>query len=426
MVDPHSMKDVLAVVLAGGAGERLYPLTRNEAKPAVHFGGMYRIIDFTLSNCINSQVRRILVLVQYKSLSLIRHIHSAWNLTYPEWSEFIEVIPAQMRTGENWYLGTADAIYQNLYSIEPIDCREVLVLSGDHIYKMDYQKMVAFHRAKGASVTLAGLEVPLGDANRFGILQVNEDNRAIGFLEKPEKPRPSPHNPNTTLASMGVYLFDKDTLIRACYDDAEQMSSHDFGKDILPKLIKTDPVYVYPFVDENRKEAEYWRDVGTLDSFWETNMDLVAVDPLFNLYDQKWPVRTKPPMFPPAKFVFGDEGIRFGVAIDSIVSPGCIVSGGMVRRSVLSPGVRVNSYSYVEECILMPEVSIGRRARVRKAILDTGVHVPEDAVIGYDREEDARRFRVTPRGVVVVEPEDFIMAPKAEAERASASQVIQE
>ncbi|MEA3365608.1 MAG: glucose-1-phosphate adenylyltransferase, partial [Candidatus Hydrogenedentes bacterium] len=394
MLDRHSMKDVLAVVLAGGAGERLYPLTRNEAKPAVHFGGMYRIIDFTLSNCINSQIRKILVLVQYKSLSLIRHIHSAWNLSYPEWSEFIEVIPAQKRTGDNWYLGTADAIYQNLYSIDPIDCREVMILSGDHIYKMDYQKMVAFHRAKGAAVTLAALEVPLGDANRFGVLEVNSDNQVIGFYEKPEKPRPSPRNPNTTLASMGVYVFDKATLNRACFDDAERMSSHDLGKDIIPRLIETDLVYAYPFVDENRKEAKYWRDVGTLDSFWEANMDFVAVDPLFNLYDQEWPVRTKPPMAPPAKFVFADEGIRFGVAIDSIVSPGCIISGGMVRRSVLSPEVRVNSYSYVEESILMPEVSIGRRARVRKAIIDSGVHVPEDTVIGYDTEEDARRFRV--------------------------------
>ena len=410
MDDRHSMRDVLTVVLAGGAGERLYPLTRNEAKPAVHFGGMYRIIDFTLSNCINSQIRKILVLVQYKSLSLIRHIHAAWNLSYPEWGEFIEVIPAQKRTGDNWYLGTADAIYQNLYSIQPIESREVMVLSGDHIYKMDYQKMVKYHRAQGAAVTLAALEVPLNEAHRFGILEVDANNQVTGFQEKPEHPRPSPHNPNTAMASMGVYVFDKDTLIRACYDDAERMSSHDFGKDIIPRLIETDPVFVYPFVDENRKEAKYWRDVGTLDSFWEANMDFVAVDPLFNLYDEEWPVRTKPPMAPPAKFVFADEGIRFGVAVDSIVSPGCIISGGMVRRSVLSPEVRVNSYSYVEECILMPEVSIGRRARIRKAIIDTGAQIPEDTVVGYDYEEDARRFRVTPRGVVVVEPQDF-MAP---------------
>ena len=265
MDDRHSMRDVLAVVLAGGAGERLYPLTRNEAKPAVHFGGMYRIIDFTLSNCINSQIRKILVLVQYKSLSLIRHIHAAWNLSYPEWGEFIEVIPAQKRTGDNWYLGTADAIYQNLYSIQPIESREVMVLSGDHIYKMDYQKMVKYHRAQGAAVTLAALEVPLNEAHRFGILEVDANNQVTGFQEKPEHPRPSPHNPNTAMASMGVYVFDKDTLIRACYDDAERMSSHDFGKDIIPRLIETDPVFVYPFVDENRKEAKYWRDVGTLE-----------------------------------------------------------------------------------------------------------------------------------------------------------------
>jgi len=415
MDDWRTMKDVLAVVLAGGAGERLYPLTRNEAKPAVHFGGMYRIIDFTLSNCINSQIRKILVLVQYKSLSLIRHIHAAWNLSYPEWGEFIEVIPAQKRTGDNWYLGTADAIYQNLYSIEPIDCREVMVLSGDHIYKMDYQKMVAFHRANEAAVTLAALDVPIQDANRFGILEVDANHRATGFLEKPENPRPSPQNPGRVLASMGVYIFDKDILVRACCDDAERMSSHDFGKDVIPRLIETDPVYVYPFVDENRKQAQYWRDVGTLDSFWEANMDFVAVDPLFNLYDQNWPVRTKPPMVPPAKFVFADEGIRFGVAVDSIVSPGCIISGGMVRRSVLSPEVRINSYSHVEESILLPGVSVGRRARIRRAIIDSGVQVPEDTVIGYDREEDPRRFRVTPRGVVVVEPQDFMTPSEVEA-----------
>lgn len=403
MSDSHSMRDVLAVVLAGGAGERLYPLTRHDAKPAVPFGGIYRIIDFTLSNCVNSNVRKILVLVQYKSLSLTRHIRSGWNLMHPEWDEFIEVIPAQKRVGENWYLGTADAIYQNLYSIEPENPKQVLILSGDHIYKMDYQRMVSFHRSAGADVTLASIEVPLADAHRFGVLETAEDGRILGFEEKPQHPKPSRDNPDRAMASMGVYVFNTETLVRACYEDAERMTSHDFGKDIIPRLVESHRVYAYPFQDENKKQAQYWRDVGTLDSYWETSMDLVAVDPLFNLYDHSWPVGTKAPMEPPAKFVFADEGVRFGVAVDSIVSPGCIISGGMVRRCILSPGVRVNSYSYVEDSILMPGVTIGRRARIRKAVLVKDVQIPEDTVIGYDREADARRFRVTPKGVVVVE-----------------------
>ena len=372
MDDRHSMKDVLAVVLAGGAGERLYPLTRNEAKPAVHFGGMYRIIDFTLSNCINSQIRKILVLVQYKSLSLIRHIHSAWNLSYPEWSEFIEVIPAQKRTGDNWYLGTADAIYQNLYSIDPIDCREVMVLPRPYLQN-DYQKMVDVHQGKGSAVTLAGPRGPSRRRNRFGILEVDSDDRVTGFQEKPEKPRPSPHNPSTTLASMGVYVFDKDTLIRACYDDAERMSSHDFGKDIIPRLVETDPVYVYPFVDENRKEAKYWRDVGTLDSFWEANMDFVAWTPVQPLR----PGRPSPHQTahgPPGKNLCCRRGHPVGSrSTDS--QPRVHHQRRHGPASVLSPEVRVTAIRTWKNASSARGL-IGPSARVREAIVDTGVHVP--------------------------------------------------
>ena len=395
--------DVLAVVLAGGAGERLYPLTRHRAKPAVPFGGMYRLIDFTLSNCLNSTCRKVQVLVQYKSLSLHRHIRYSWNILHPELGEFIEVITPQKRVGENWYLGTADAIYQNLYSIVPENPKRVLVLSGDHIYKMDYGKMVKQHIEAKAEMTVAAIEMPLRDASRFGVLEVDAASRVVGFEEKPEEPHAMPGKPESALASMGVYIFETDVLKKACCEDAERMSSHDFGKDIIPRLIEDYEVYAYRFEDENKKEAQYFRDVGTLESFWEANMDLVSVDPLFNLYDKEWPIRTRLPVAPPAKFVFADEGRRFGVAVDSIVSSGCIVSGGMVRRSVLSPEVRVNSYSNVDESILMNGVNIGRHARVRRAIIEKHVTIPEHARIGFDPEEDARHYHVTPGGLVVVE-----------------------
>lgn len=401
------MKNVLAILMAGGVGERLHPLTRNRAKPAVPFGGMYRIIDFTLSNCINSQCRRIQVLVQYKSLSLSRHIRRVWNIMHEELDEFIEVIPPQQRVNNNWYLGTADAIYQNLYSIELENPSEVLLLSGDHIYKMDYQKMVTFHREVGAELTIAGIETPIADACRFGVLEVTSDGRVVGFKEKPEQPVPMPDNPDNVLASMGIYVFNADLLKKACISDAEEpKSTHDFGRDIIPRLIETNKLYVYNFRDENRKEAFYWRDVGTLDAYWEANLDLVAVDPLFNLYDREWPIWTRVPNQPPAKFVFAQEGRRFGVAVDSMVSPGCIVSGGFVKRSILSPYVRINSYSHVEESIVMKGANIGRNARIRRTIVEKGVKIPEHAVIGYDLDEDSKRFRVTESGIVVVESID--------------------
>lgn len=403
MADLYDMRDVLAIVLAGGQGERLYPLTKERAKPAVHFGGQYRLIDFTLSNCINSQCRRVLVLVQYKSLSLIRHIREGWNLFHGDMDEYIETIPAQKRVGDDWYLGTADAIYQNLYSIDPARPSHVLILSGDHIYKMDYGEMVAFHRRNKADMTIAALEMPLEQAARFGVLEVDFTAQVIGFQEKPEKPTPLPEQPNTALASMGVYVFNTDVLKEAVTADAKNpASSHDFGRDIIPQLIKSHNVFAYMFRDENKKAAQYWRDVGTLDSYWEANMDLVDIDPIFNLYDHDWPIRTRLLNLPPAKFVFGAEGVRFGAAVDSIVSQGCIVSGGLVKRSVLAPNVRVNSYTHVEESILLPGCNIGRNCRIRRAIIERNVHVPENTVIGYDAREDAKRFHVSPSGIVVV------------------------
>ena len=402
------MKNVLTVLLAGGAGERLHPLTRNRAKPAVPFGGIYRIIDFTLSNCLNSDCRRIQVLVQYKSLSLARHLRFAWNIMHTELGEYVEVIPAQQRVNNNWYLGTADAIYQNLYSIEREAPQMVLIVSGDHIYKMNYQKMIDFHQHSGAEVTIAAIEVPLQEASRFGVLETDANLRVCGFQEKPADPKCSPDNPTVGLASMGVYLFNLDILKKVCVEDSERMSSsHDFGKDIIPRLVEEKQVYVYRFEDENKKQAMYWRDVGTLESYWEANMDFVAVDPLFNLYDRDWPIRTRHTPAPPAKFVFADQGSRFGVALDSIVSPGCIISGGTVRRSVLSPNVRVNSFSHVDESILMEGAQVGRHARIRRAIVEKNVHIPEHAVIGYDLQEDAKRFRVCSDSLVVVEGTDL-------------------
>lgn len=410
MCSDDNMRNVLAVVLAGGAGERLHPLTRHDAKPAVPFGGMYRIIDFTLSNCLNSDLRKILILVQYKSLSLSQHIRGGWDVLHPDNGEFIEVIPAQQRVGDKWYQGTADAIHQNLYSIEPVNADLVMILSGDHIYKMNYQKMVAFHRRSGADMTVAAIETPTQGASRFGILELDTDTRVIGFEEKPPTPRSSPYNPDVSLASMGIYIFNTDVLREACQDDARRNTSHDFGKDIIPKLIKSHKVYAYMFQDENRKAARYWRDVGTIDSYWEANMDLVSVDPTFNLYDRAWPIRTQVPMAPPAKFVFADEGVRFGAAVDSIVSAGSIISGGTVRRSVIGPDCYVHSYTELEECILLRGADIGRGARLRRTIVGQGVQIPEGLEIGFDLDEDRKHFHVTDAGIVVVDSEHTMPA----------------
>ncbi len=397
------MKDTLGVLLAGGAGERLYPLTRDRAKPAVTFGGIYRIIDITLSNCINSDLRHVYILTQYKALSLNRHIREGWNIVARELGEFIEVLPPMKRVSEQWYQGTADAVYQNIYSIGSEQPKHVLILSGDHIYKMNYGKMLRQHLDSAADITLATIQVDPTEAHRFGVVEIDRDNRVLGFQEKPQQTEiRSPWNADKVPASMGVYLFNTDVLIPVLLKDAEdELSSHDFGKDLLPKMVDEYRVYAYDFVDENKKEALYWRDVGTLEAYYDANMDVVSVSPVFNLYDADWPIRTHQRQYPPAKFVFAEAG-RTGTALDSIVSAGCIVSGSAVKNSLLSPDVRVNSYSEVDASILFSHVNIGRHCRIRKAILDRDVHVPEGTTIGYDPEADRQRYFVTESGITVV------------------------
>ena len=400
------MENLIAILLAGGAGERLYPLTKDTAKPAVPFGGAYRIIDFTLSNCINSDIRKIFVLTQYKSLELTRHIRDGWNILSAELGEFIEVIPPMKRVHEDWYQGTADAVFQNFQSIEAENSEETLVLAGDHIYKMDYAEMVEWHRKHDADITIATIRIPPEEAWRFGVAEIEADHRIVGFEEKPQhgNPRRSAFDPEAVSASMGIYVFKTESLLRLLHEDAQNPnSSHDFGKDVIPCNLHSAKVIAYDFRDINAKQVRYWRDVGTLDAYYEANMDLVAVVPEFNLYDKRWPIRTKVTQQPPAKFVFAQEGRRMGVAVDSVVSSGCIVSGGRVLHSILSPGVRINSYCEVEYSILMPGAEIGRYSRIRRAIVNTGVKVPESSVIGYDLEADhAKGHHITDAGIVVV------------------------
>jgi glucose-1-phosphate adenylyltransferase len=393
--------DVLVIVLAGGAGERLWPLTKERAKPAVYFGGPYRIIDFVLSNCLNSGFRRVYIATQYKSLSLNRHIRQGWSIVSEELGEFIEILPPQKRVGEQWYQGTADAVYQNLYSMVRENPRYVIVLAGDHIYKMDYRRMLRFHIEKRAQVTLASIEVPIADGYRFGIVAADEEDCVIGFQEKPANPAAIPGT-RLALASMGIYVFDMDVIVKALEEDAAvEESQHDFGKNIIPALITGGRVFSYPFYDENKKAAKYWRDIGTLDAYYEANMDLCQVNPEFNLYDPEWPLRTNQPQAPPAKFVFAEDG-RKGEALDSLISPGCIVSGSRIAGSILCPNVRVHSFCAIDQSILMPGVRVGRHAKIRKAIIDRDVLVPRGAQIGYNVEEDRRRHTMTDDGVVVV------------------------
>ena len=426
------LDDILVILLAGGVGERLYPLTKERAKPAVHFGGPYRIIDFTLSNCINSGLRRVFIATQYKSLSLSRHIRTGWNVVSEELGEFIEILPPQKRVGEHWYLGTADAVYQNLYSITREAPSHVIVLSGDHVYKMDYAKMLRFHVEKNADATIATIEVPVTESRRFGIVSIDDQERVTDFAEKPQTPTPVPGAEDMALASMGIYIFKAEVLVRALEDDASQADSqHDFGRNIIPGLIHSAPVYSYRFYDENKKAAKYWRDIGTLDAYFEASMDLCQVNPEFNLYDPEWPLRTYMPQAPPAKFVFAEEGRRCGQALDSIISNGCIISGSRVIGSILCPNVRVHSFCNIERAILMQGVRVGRHARIRRAIVDRDVLIPRGALIGYDIEEDRRRHTVTDSGVVVVTAEDEpLIAPisedalraEAEADRGGAAQ----
>lgn len=400
------MRKVLTFIMAGGKGERLYPLTRDRTKPAVPFGGIYRIVDFTLSNCINSGLRKIYLLTQYKSASLQRHIRLGWNILPSELGQFIEMLPAQQRIGDSWYMGTADAIFQNLYTLELDRPDEVLVLAGDHIYKMNYYSMIDFHRDQDADLTVGVVEVDKEKAQHFGIVEVDDFGHVVGFQEKPKNPKTIPSHPNKVFASMGIYVFELDCIERELQEDAHRHnSSHDFGKDIIPQMLKKGlKISAYNFIDENKKEAKYWRDIGALDAYYEANMDLIQVDPTFNLYDKEWPIRTFQEQFPPAKTVFSGEEItgRVGLALDSIVSGGCIVSGGRVQRSILSPNVRINSFSQVYDSILMEGVNVGRYAKVKRAIIDKDVDIPQGTVIGYDPEEDRKRFFVSDSGIVVV------------------------
>jgi glucose-1-phosphate adenylyltransferase len=398
------MIETLGVLLAGGAGERLYPLTRDRAKPAVNFGGIYRIIDITLSNCINSGLRRVYILTQYKALSLNRHIREGWSgIVGNELGEFIEILPPMKRVSENWYMGTADAVYQNIYSIGSEQPRYVLILSGDHIYKMNYDLMMRQHQDSGADVTLATILIDPSETRHFGVVDIDNDSRVTGFEEKPKSTKTrSPYDASKVSASMGIYIFNTDVLIPVLLKDAEDATSkHDFGHNILPKMVGEYKVYSDNFIDENKKEALYWRDVGTLDAYYEANLDLVSVAPVFNLYDKAWPIRTHQRQYPPAKFVFAEQG-RMGTALDSVVSMGCIVSGGTVRNCVLSPDVRVNSFSEVDSSILFSHVNVGRHCRIRRAIIDRDVHIPEGTVIGFDPESDRQKYHVTDSGITVV------------------------
>ena len=414
------MKDVLAVIMAGGKGLRLEPLTRDRAKPAVPFGGGYRIIDFTLSNCVNSGIRKILVLTQYKAMSLDRHISMGWQKYFcRELGEFADVVPPQQRIDETWYQGTADAVYQNIYTLEKEHPQHVVILAGDHIYKMDYSKLVDFHVQSGADLTIGALRrLREAASRRFGVMEVDISGRVIGFEEKPEEPKPIPGNPQHCLASMGIYVFTARFLFEElCRDATRHGSQHDFGGDLIPLIVEKNRVFAFPFMDENRKQDAYWRDVGTLDAYYEANMDLVSVDPQLNMYDEEWPIRTYQPSNPPPKFVFAGQERR-GYAIDSIVCLGSILSGGSVKRSILGPRTRINSFSRVEESILFGGVDIGRSAKIRRAIIDKGVRIPAGFEVGYDHESDrANGFTVTAKGVTVIAKADgvehFLEAEKA-------------
>ena len=401
------MRRVLALVLAGGKGVRLEPLTRDRAKPAVPFGGLYRIIDFTLSNCINSGLRRILVLTQYKAASLDRHINLGWRFLCRELDEFVDILPPQQRIDEQWYQGTADAVYQNIYTIEKARSEYVLILSGDHIYKMDYSELIRDHIKSGAKATIGCIPVELEKGRDFGVMQTDANRRVISFREKPADPDSMPGDPTRCLASMGIYVFNSNFLFdQLCRDATVNESSHDFGKNIIPPILDTHLIRAYPFQDKNTGDGCYWRDVGTLDAYYEANMDLITVDPELNLYDHTWEIRTFQPPYPPPKFVFAQSDLpnpRVGQALDSMVCNGSIISGGRVERSIISPDVRVNSWAQVEDSILFEGVNIGRYAKVRRAIIDKGVSIPEGIEVGYDLDQDrARGFTVSDSGIVVI------------------------
>ncbi len=398
------MNEVLTFIMAGGKGERLFPLTRDRAKPAVPFGGIYRIIDFTLSNCINSGFRKIYVLTQYKSLSLIRHLRLGWNIFDMNRGEFIDIIHPQQRVSDFWYRGTADSIYQSLYSVRLEEVKYVVVLAGDHVYKMNYRAMLEYHKEKKADITVGIVKVPEEKVSQFGVVKTDHADRITGFIEKPKNLEAEEKD---FFVSMGIYIFNTETLESELSLDAmNEKSSHDFGKDVLPSVIGRRKVFAYKFKDENKPAAgDYWRDVGTIDDYYAANIDLVGLEPELNLYDKDWPIRSYYEQFPPAKFVhpgYADDAERKGFAIMSIVAPGCIISGGRVANSVLSYGVRTNSYSDVQDSIVMEGAEIGRHAKIRRAIIDKDVHIATGTHIGYDLEVDKKRFFVSDSGIVVV------------------------
>jgi len=397
---------IMTFIMAGGKGERLLPLTKDRAKPAVPFGGIYRIIDFALSNCVNSGLKKLSVLVQYRSRSLNRHLRDGWQMLFnPAVGEYLESLPPQFHAGEA-YQGTADAVYQNLFAIREEEPDNILILAGDHIYKMDYRHILRHHLDHKADATVAAVEVTRSEAaGQFGVLEIDAGNRILGFEEKPAEPKPLPGNPELCLGSMGIYVFKPDVLYKMLEEDArDPASAHDFGKNIIPRMVRNqEPVYVFSFIDENKKEAKYWRDVGTIDAYYAANLDLVNVTPDLNLYDHDWPIRTMPITAPPPKFVFAQqEPGRVGLALDSLVSSGCIISGGRVERSVLSPNVRINSYSLVTDSIVFEDVVVGRHSKLHRTIVDKGVKIPEGMQIGFFPEEDRKRFTVTESGIVVI------------------------
>ncbi len=398
-------RDTLALILAGGRGSRLKQLTDWRAKPAVPFGGKFRIIDFPLSNCVNSGIRRVGVLTQYKSHSLIRHIQQGWGFMRGALGEFVELLPASQRNEKGWYEGTADAVYQNIDILRNHSPEYVLILAGDHIYKMDYGDMLAEHVAQNADMTIGCIEVPIDEAKALGVMSVDVNRRIVAFDEKPENPTPMPGREDVALASMGIYVFNAAFLYEQLIKDADTRgSSHDFGHDIIPNLIKNYKVVAFPYKDVQGNDPGYWRDVGTIDAFWSANLELIGVTPELNLYDDEWPIWTHQAQQPPAKFVFDDDDRR-GMAVDSMVSGGCIISGSTVRHSVLFSNVEVHSYSLIEDSVVLPDVTISRHCRLKNVVIDKGCVIPEGTVIGEDPEQDAKRYYVSPKGVVLVTPE---------------------
>ena len=408
MISPRFFQDTVAFILSGGQGEQLFPLTKNRAKPAVPFGGHYRIIDFVLSNCINSGMKRIFLLTQSKNHSLERHLQQNWNIFSRRLGEFLLTVPPQFRMGNNWYQGSADAVFQNIYILQQLRPAHVLVLSGDHIYRMDYGRMIQAHLRTGAEVTVAAAEFDRSSADRMGVLECDGEDRITHFEEKPRDPKPIPGRPEICLVNMGAYVFDTAALVSAVCEDARRESPHALGHG-LPDLARRGKAFAYPFIDENRKDVQYWRDVPTLDAYYSASMDLVNVDPLLNLYDTSFPVHSAMLPYPPAKMIYG-EGRPGppGVAIDSLLSDGCIISGGRVERSVLSPGVRVDTDALVQDSILFDGVEVRPDAKIRKAIVDRGVKIPAGESVGYDLEQDAKRFTVTQDGVVVISENEHL------------------